>query len=304
MSVQSGIFKYGDIEDTPSIKTADHKIYTLFLFGTNNNGEAQPFTSYNMQVYGCKIYDNEQLIRNYIPCYRKSDDIAGLYDLVNGVFYTNAGAGEFSIGEMEGVLPREYKRVEYIESTGSQYVVTDIIPNGGTKILLDMEYIGSNSTKQYNALLGAREKDNTSVNKFGVWVQKNTASIGINYGIHDTDGIYGTSCLGRHIYKNEFDGSDSLWYLDDTCVAILSKQDFTTTVKPLSIFASNDGSTTNIDTRELLARFYLLKIYDESTLISELIPCYVKSTNITGMYDLVNGKFFANGGTGEFIIGE
>ena len=34
-----------------------------------------------------------------VPCYRKSDGKIGMYDLVNGVFYTNSGRGTFIKGE-------------------------------------------------------------------------------------------------------------------------------------------------------------------------------------------------------------
>lgn len=36
--------------------------------------------------------------RELIPCYRKVDLVAGMYDRVNGVFYTNAGTGSFIVG--------------------------------------------------------------------------------------------------------------------------------------------------------------------------------------------------------------
>lgn len=37
-------------------------------------------------------------IRNFVPCYRKSDGVIGLYDTVGGVFYTNKGTGSFTKG--------------------------------------------------------------------------------------------------------------------------------------------------------------------------------------------------------------
>lgn len=55
-------------------------------------------TSSKQKIYGLKIYDNETIIRDFIPCYRKSDNVVGLYDLVNNVFYTNAGTGAFTYG--------------------------------------------------------------------------------------------------------------------------------------------------------------------------------------------------------------
>lgn len=33
-----------------------------------------------------------------VPCYRKSDVEIGMYDVINGVFYTNKGAGHFAKG--------------------------------------------------------------------------------------------------------------------------------------------------------------------------------------------------------------
>lgn len=37
-------------------------------------------------------------IRNFIPCLRKSDNVAGAYDIVGGSFYTNIGTGTFTAG--------------------------------------------------------------------------------------------------------------------------------------------------------------------------------------------------------------
>lgn len=36
--------------------------------------------------------------REFYPCYRISDSVAGLYDIKNNVFYTNAGSGSFVVG--------------------------------------------------------------------------------------------------------------------------------------------------------------------------------------------------------------
>jgi hypothetical protein len=47
------------------------------------------------KTYGCKIYADNILIRDYIPVVRKSDGKTGLYDKVNGVFYTDAAGGNF-----------------------------------------------------------------------------------------------------------------------------------------------------------------------------------------------------------------
>lgn len=55
------------------------------------------FTNY-LKIYGCKMYDGTTLVRDFIPCYRNSDNEIGMYDLVNNQFYTNAGTGTFQYG--------------------------------------------------------------------------------------------------------------------------------------------------------------------------------------------------------------
>lgn len=49
------------------------------------------------RIYYIKIYDeNNTLVRDMIPCYRKSDNEVGMFDRVNKVFYTNLGTGTFT----------------------------------------------------------------------------------------------------------------------------------------------------------------------------------------------------------------
>ena len=45
-------------------------------------------------LYSCKIWDNNKLIRDYVPYQNKLGDI-GLWDRVNSVFYGNFGTGKF-----------------------------------------------------------------------------------------------------------------------------------------------------------------------------------------------------------------
>lgn len=47
------------------------------------------------KIYSFQIYNNENMVRNFIPCIRKSDNEVGLYDTVEGQFYVNAGEGTF-----------------------------------------------------------------------------------------------------------------------------------------------------------------------------------------------------------------
>ena len=49
-------------------------------------------------VYNCKIYDNDTLVRDFVPARRNSDSVLGMYDTVTQTFYTNAGSGSFVAG--------------------------------------------------------------------------------------------------------------------------------------------------------------------------------------------------------------
>jgi hypothetical protein len=81
--------------------------FNMYLFtesaGTVGSG-ASPEPSNGRflgQIYSCQIYDNDVLIRDFIPCINASG-VAGLYDNVNGKFYTNKGSGTFTTGAATG----------------------------------------------------------------------------------------------------------------------------------------------------------------------------------------------------------
>lgn len=64
----------------------------VYIF-RRNNGDAGSCT-----IYYLKIYEDGTLIRNYVPCIRNEDSVIGMYDLVEGEFYTNSGTGNFIQG--------------------------------------------------------------------------------------------------------------------------------------------------------------------------------------------------------------
>ena len=52
------------------------------------------------KLYSCQIYDNDVLVRDFVPCINASGEV-GLYDLVGKQFYGNAGTGVFTGSEVE-----------------------------------------------------------------------------------------------------------------------------------------------------------------------------------------------------------
>ena len=81
---------------------ANLALFTNYEWTDNNypspHGETQN-RNQKFRIYACKIYDeNGVKIREFIPCYRKSDSVIGMYDTINQTFYTNAGTGAFTKG--------------------------------------------------------------------------------------------------------------------------------------------------------------------------------------------------------------
>lgn len=68
--------------------------YNLYLFCMNNAGSTGYFST--MKLYSCQIYDNDVLVRDFIPVLWNETGEYGLYDKVNKEFYSNAGSGSFT----------------------------------------------------------------------------------------------------------------------------------------------------------------------------------------------------------------
>lgn len=66
------------------------------------SNEAQIFTiagipdyCNNCRLYGCKVWQNGSLVRDFMPAKRFGDNAIGLWDRITGTFYTNSGSGTF-----------------------------------------------------------------------------------------------------------------------------------------------------------------------------------------------------------------
>ena len=71
--------------------------YQLYLFAKQRYTNGNYDSNAKAKLYSCQIYDgSNNLIRDFYACYRKNDNVIGLYDKVNWVFYTNEGSGTFT----------------------------------------------------------------------------------------------------------------------------------------------------------------------------------------------------------------
>jgi hypothetical protein len=72
------------------------------LFASYYNGTANNKANYSAhKLYSFSVYRSGALFRDYVPCIRRSDSAAGLYERVTGVFHSSAEAtGVFTAGPL------------------------------------------------------------------------------------------------------------------------------------------------------------------------------------------------------------
>ena len=97
----------------------------LYLFGQNYNGTPR-YAGYRRISY-FQLYDkNKQLVCFLVPCYRKSDGVTGMYDVIRKLFLINAGTGKFQIGAKVPYVAPTYKNwITYSTETDGITIYND-----------------------------------------------------------------------------------------------------------------------------------------------------------------------------------
>jgi hypothetical protein len=70
---------------------------SFYLFGTHYLDRNNLYNPTIIRKFS--IVRNSELIIDLVPCYRKSDKVAGMYDMITGKLFTNDGTGTFIVGE-------------------------------------------------------------------------------------------------------------------------------------------------------------------------------------------------------------
>lgn len=280
---QQGLFVNGNLTWTPDTATFTVPA-NMTLFSLNRNGSiAEKLTG---KIYFAQLFKAGKPVRNFIPCTNPSG-IPGLYDLVDGKFYGNAGTGVFLAGPPKATLPEGYTQLEYIQSTGIQYINTEFNPSSDTRVDMTCEPTTTGTGK---GIFGARKS--ASVDEFGVDIPSTTAIRSI-YGTESQNLTVSTVLQKFSIVKNK-----NVCTVNGTAITH-TKQNFTTSF-PIRLFDKNSGGSA---WGQISMKLYSCQIYDNGTPVRNFIPCKNPS-GVVGLYDLVDGKFYTNAVAGNFTAGE
>lgn len=261
--------------------------YNMYLFASNEFGSVG--SKAKMSLWGCQIWDNGTLVRDYVPCLNEGG-VAGLYDMVNGVFYGDAAGGAFMAGPvvLEYELPEGYEELEYIQSTGSQYINTGVKGKSGLKMRMRTEW---STLSGDSNIFGALESGNR------MFVQYSGGLL-YAYGSYYTSSA---SIAANVAYDIEAEFS-------------VGKQ--TLTVNGASVYSGTSSSSYSFSANVYLLalnlagsaglfaknKLYACQIYEGGTMVRDYVPCKNASGTV-GLWDAVNNTFTGDAAGVGFLAG-
>lgn len=190
-----------------------------------------------------------------------------------------------------------FETLEYIESTGTQYIKTGYTPNVNTKIIFDFECVSTTGSSNYPYYFGAEASNNS--NRFGLW--QNSSYLAPRYtpisenlptSLYPINNRYVVEFSNGKVYINNQE------ILSNTTTITLSNVQ-------LYLFAMNNNNNSSItsDGEPSKIRLYSCQIYDNEILVRDYLPKRDKYTSVLGMYDSVRQLLDVNAGSGDFIPG-
>jgi len=277
---------------------------SLCLFGVHNeDGTFSPMAERDMTIWSWRIYDGEPraLVRDFMPCLREADGHAGLFDLVNGVFYPNANpnstdgfAYDAQAAVLEQpVLPEGYQRVKALLATGRQAVSAGVKASDKTTTMAmvtpqlvkeEQRVFSAWGYKTVEACISGEYLYEASVGNDLCWAAacgNGTWTDGQTY-LTSTE----TVAAGEPV-SVILDPSARGLYVGGKKVLSLA-QPTTGTVSSDDITFLRGGSYDSHWGSGLLTGAW---IWDNGTLVRQLVPCFRKSDGMTGLYDLVEDQF-------------
>ena len=247
----------------------------LYMFNDNRGGSNIQI-NHSLAIYYMKIYDNGVIVRDFTPV--RVGNVGYMYDTVSGQLFGNSGSGSFVLGP-----DKVYNEIEYLESSGTQRIDTNIV--GGKNTAIEIKFYVTSIGSSYEGIFGSRVASNNT-NSISLFTQ-NTSNVNHRFGSQ----VLATQIKINTLYTI---------YLDKTKITINGTTtnwnqtaDFTTP-GTLTLFGVDSFTKSK-------CKIYYTKIWENEELVLDLIP--VRVGDIGYMYDRVTGELYGNSGTGNFVLG-
>lgn len=205
-----------------------------------------------------------------------------------------AARNEFAVGKR--ILPPGARWVEYLQSTGTQWIDTGYVPNEKTVFTFDYMSLKASGTP-FECPFGTQ---NGSIqNRFYLVIGMQLA---LSYNIN---GYSAANALNSNTWPKDkrgvvvFDATTRKFYIDGALI----DTDRTTLGLPtttLALFARKSGVSPNT---YCYGRIYEAIIEEQGKVLHRFRPIAIGTTGY--MLDLVSGEYlpYGNQGTGAFVIG-
>ena len=185
-----------------------------------------------------------------------------------------------------------YQPVEYIESTGTQYINTNIIPTDTMGIYMRLS---SSDISTDSIYFGSRKETDTRF-----WAGNYSSKLYFGWNtITPSDSRPQITADQAFDIELNYMNSRVKKYNNNYAENITTALSSTNTI-PISIFAGNNNGTTIC---ESIIKLYEFKVSNNSDIIHDFIPCIRRTDGVAGLYDKVSGVFYTNAGSGNFTVG-
>ena len=281
------LYSNGSLVATCETSTFDTD-QNIYIGAMNSSGLARYF--FRGRFGAVKIYQNGVLVRDFVPV--RKGTVGYLYDRVSGKLFGNAGTGDFVLGP--DVVP-----VEYLQSSGTQWINTGIMPTSSTVVSGDFrrQTQFSNWRGLFGSGTGASSKD--------------CFCVGLRYNNSYVEGFV-NGLANKYIFTANNDRFSIEMTVpqitvvrgENTYTALTGKTSLGESSRDISIFRANSGDA-NL-ARPCAYYCYGFKISNGTDLARSFRPVRVgtDATSWEGaMMDVLARRIYRNVGTGAFTYG-
>lgn len=180
------------------------------------------------------------------------------------------------------------KYLDYIESSGTQYIDTGVNPNQDTRVVISAKFNTQPNTD--SAIFGIR---NSNTMQFWCYWRNSDAKYAFRFGSSSTNNLVAATSTEQ----NTIDANKNVLTIGANS-ATAAAATFTATYS-MYLFAVNNAGSMQYPAS---VKIYSCQIYDNGALVRDFVPCENESGEV-GMYDKLNNVFYANDGTGVFTAG-